>query len=349
MHPSISIYVLMYSLMYGGALFQCISIRWRRVAAFVSILAIAPIIILRGNVGTDTVAYESIVKDIISGEININLEPGFHIIVGALGSFSSSPAFVVRCMTAIYIIMILIFISITNRNNLFVLMTYFAPSFLLQQSMNALRIGLATALFLMLLDFSSRNRAINKVAGFAPLSVHYSAVLMPVMLLLSRYAASAFKVPALALTFAVAGMIMAVQKREYLASKIELYSHMQSPSWTSGIIPLLTGVILLACTAPAIRHRRYKRRYIAIALLSVCASFVLSRWSYAGLRTLELVLSVFPFIFTAVLTASRSPMSKLAKFGIFTCGIINSAAFMRRIIFDPGSGKSPWMPFTFLD
>ncbi len=87
-----------------------------RLLAFAVLLLLGGLAIFRGQVGTDTFAYE---KAVFDPERMTGIEPGFQLIIFLLKSLIADPVFVVRGITAIFTLLICWFVWQADDDELF--------------------------------------------------------------------------------------------------------------------------------------------------------------------------------------------------------------------------------------
>ena len=120
-----------------------------RALGFFILFVFASIAVIRGATGTDTANYEMILDGLSLETIWDGVEPGFGLIglffTAILGSSQAS----VRAVAVLFYGVVGFYYYRSNRNEAFVLFSYWAPAFFYAYSMNGLRIGIASALLLL--------------------------------------------------------------------------------------------------------------------------------------------------------------------------------------------------------
>jgi hypothetical protein len=135
-----------------------------------------------------------------------------------------------------------------------------------------------------------------------------------------------------------------------LQGKIYVYSNSPSPSLFSGLAPLVISLISLALISRvdcAQRTARARRLYILIT--GILLSFLISKFSYAGLR-LQFVL-LFVILLCLQFKPAFWPMEqvRINKKILLTLALIGAlgvAAFIKNIWISEGVGPSPWLPYS---
>ncbi|CAM5216451.1 hypothetical protein CDEF62S_00160 [Castellaniella defragrans] len=291
----------------------------RRCAAVGLLILVGVIPIFRGSVGVDTPMYESFANEVLRyGYISTNIEPGLTYIFKFLGYFSNNEIILVRGVAALFVLLLIIYASHSKRDELFFLTAFFIPAIFYEDSLNAVRFGLASALFLLVVqNFYSKSRTklfLITVASMACLT-HYSIILAFCFIFFCINFKSKSWLLLLFLGMALAGLLLSTLEPEYTQGKVDLYLDYSSPAWYSGISSVVVILICLLGTLKSIvkfrvfpedgytkHHTRSTTststgnllatlsRIRKTALLLVSISIFISQYSYAGLRFLQLAI-----------------------------------------------------------
>src|SRR3546814_17584179 len=141
------------------------------------------IAVFRGAVGTDTVAYELISAAVRDGGIEASsIERAFSALLAGLQFFSANDAVVIRLIAVLDVALLMLYIARSTENERYFLLAVFLPAFFYSYTMNALRIGLASFLFMLFCQSFARRKSVNASNGTLGLSsvfMHYTACLFP--------------------------------------------------------------------------------------------------------------------------------------------------------------------------
>lgn len=314
------------------------------VLSFCTILAFA-----RGDVGTDTLAYESLVTVFAQSTGWIGIEPGFIAYVRLADFISDNTILIARGLSLIFGGLILIFCMRASRDELFVMLAYFAPNYFFQMSMNGLRIGIATVAFICAVQLIRRGRKMHAMVylGVA-LAFHVSIVFAIVLMsftVIKVSRARSMMIPAISFVLTL-GIIAVAQ--EYIGDKVDAYTEIVSPGLFSGLSPIarIFLIVMAAWSLPLVAAE--KKWVFATILLATLLSYAMSTQSYAGLRFLEMIASVVPFLYLMKLDQS-TPLNRRFCLGLTIAGILGGLNTLRGFYASQGIGGAPFIPYHFLN
>lgn len=307
--------------------------------ALVAVLGSASV--LRGYVGTDTLAYEQIISHYLTTGDGRGIEPAFLLLWSSLSNLDFTAYQIVRLLSALYVVTLFIYILLADRRDLFVVSVFLIPSFYFQYSMNGLRIGIALNVFLIL----SKLRFGGGWLNYASILFHYSMLLPSIYYGLAQRRFTAIRIFAISAFFMAFALCVIVFYYEYLLSKFGLYSEVSSPSVLSGAPWVFSLTVLLSCVlrSPSKLKGRCFLTISGIGALAV--AFIAARVSYGGLRVLELLISIYPFMIAELYRRSGVSFDRVVKIGLVIAGSVSAAFFLRRVFFTPYEGGSPWLPY----
>ncbi len=342
--------------------YWCLLLTWltgwqSRVFAVLAVLGMGGIAVLRGDVGTDTATYESIVSNIRHMswygytwyEVKFGMEPGFVTLAGVLTMVTESDQIAVRLLALIFTGALLLFVQRADRDELFLLMAFILPAFFYMYTMNGLRIGIASLFLLFSVQIIRRQKELEStVTAFLSLLFHYSTLIANFILWAARRRwlnLSSLLFWVLMVTCIIAAILMI---REYFLHKMELFSDLESPSSISGLPNVLVMAVLLIALNFSNLPLRERLKLMIIGGVMALAFFGLARYSRAGLRLLNVLAFVFPLAILSAYGQNRLPMDNAVRGGVFAGGLLSATAFYLRILFDPGGGLTPWLPYEML-
>lgn len=328
------------------------------------ILGLCPLFLIaicRGDVGTDTGAYLQIISNIQENESS-GVEIGFVFLVKLLLFLELPPRFILASITAISTGLVVYAASFSKRSLLLITLCI-VPIFYMDMTMNGLRYGLAFSCAMCAVGLFYRHK-LHLCIIFAILSIsfHLSGWLIFALMTFLSDDKKEFK-KWFSITTSL-GLLLLIINTNILAAntstleiprvniqgKIIAYSHIKSPSLLSGLIPLTISLISLAlikhvdCAHHAVSIRRFY-----ILLMGIISSFLIAKFSYAGLR-LQLVLLFSTLVCLqfkpAFLPLEKVRLNKKNLLFLITIGALGVAAFMKNIWASAGIGPSPWLPYS---
>lgn len=314
------------------------------IIGFFTFLAVA-----RGDIGTDTLAYESLANIYLNGNIWVGIEPGFIAYVRFAGLLSDNIVLITRGLSLVFFALILIFLWRASTDEVFVLLVYFAPNYLFQMSMNGLRIGIATAAFLCAVQLFRRGRNRHAIIYLALAMTFHVSIMFAILLMafarLQFSDARSLFVPVIGLSLA---LVVAISAQAYLEGKVVDYTTIVSPSFFSGISPVarILVIVVAATSLPILRVD--KRWLFATILLATLMAYGMATTSYAGLRLLEIIASVVPFLLLMRIAPS-TPLNRRFCLGLALAGFLGGLNTLRAFFGSANMGGAPFVPYHFLN
>lgn len=344
------IYTFSYMMFGLSALFS-VSRQWRltKVFTFIVLIFCTILAFARGDVGTDTFAYESLVTVFAQSTSWIGIEPGFIAYVRLAENISDNTVLITRGLSLIFCGLTLIFCMRASRDELFVMLAYFAPNYFFQMSMNGLRIGIATVAFLCAVQLIRRGRKLHALVylGLA-VAFHVSIVFAIVLLsftLIKVSRARSLIIPVMGLVLTL-GIIAVAQ--EYISDKASAYTEIVSPGLFSGLSPIARIFLIVMAAFSLPLAAAEKKWTFATILLATLLSYAMSTQSYAGLRFLEIIASVVPFLLLMKLDPS-TPLNRRFCLGLAIAGMLGGLNTLRGFYASQGLGGAPFVPYHFLN
>ena len=308
---------------------------------FIGLLPSMAISTFRGNVGTDTGTYLQMVKDIdfniLSERNDFDIEVGFYLLLKAFLYFFNSPRIVVNSVTLV--ISIYCFNLFSKSKEKFVTFSLLVfPLFFFDMSMNGLRYGLSFLLAKHASDeYSVNNKFKSAVLLLACISFQLSGVLVFSLLRVRNLKLSTL---ATVLPFAI---IFYLIFDERLAYKFIAYTQLESPNILSGSLPL--GVFLACYFNTFLIDRKFIKKFTLLLILEV-GSFVLAKFTYAGLRFQLLVLFVL-FCYISEISLNNCKRKKVVLFLFFFIGLVGFAGTLKHYVDDVDMPPSPFLPYRY--
>lgn len=331
------VYLLGWLLNYYAFLLWKIRLRYRLIF-LIPISFIGTVIFIRYS-GTDTYPiYEVAFRALIDNETDTIIEgwePGFVLLAKVLLALTGSEIWAVRGIGVFFILCLMIFVVRADKTELKYLALYFVPIFVYQYGMNAIRSGLA--LTVLLLGWQALRR--RKWVSFILLSLmaftfHYSVALIIALLVITeielrnKRAIYGVGIFVLLIGFAIGF------RYGYFEAKLDLYRAYESPSSISGVsrsgLIALLGAFFLFSPLPV------KRKMWIFGWLMVLTLFfqVLSFYSYAGLRFVDLILFISPLALIREFDRNGREPARVFWVGLGVVGLFGAATVYRNFLSD---------------
>ena len=333
-----------------GALLLSLSLRYKgKLFIFLAVISLGFIAVFRGMVGTDTVSYEAISSAYRQGENISGWEPGFVFLINFLQIFISDDRIIVRTISAVFVALTLIYITFSNKNELFYFTTLYIPAYFFSHSMNVLRLGLASILVLLALQLYRRS-LLGTSGSIAILSIffHYSAAIPIIFIAITSKRLDSNKIWSLGLFFIILILTATFLNSEYIISKFELYEFSNAPSPMSGLsivaqaVSLSAGVLLCKLRARS-RHVIFFSMLIFISIF-----YILTLYSYAGLRLLSLSLFAASLSILNAHNEENFSFNRELKMALLTTGFFAMIAGYLGWLREFGVGDSPFLPYELI-
>jgi len=260
-----------------------------------------------------------------------------------------SPEIAVRAVSVMFVGLLGIYAVRATSEEKWMLLCYLLPVFAYQYSMNALRIGLASALLLLCAQGLRRRLSTgNQLSMLAPVTIHYSTVVSVCLVLVSASMRSV-RQNVVALTIGGAATIgLFIFANDYLFAKSDTYQEMLAPTLVSGTAKV--AVLLILGAGVVLGDLKLGPKcllllpYGLLALIGV----LITRESYAGLRLLDLLSFAFPV--SALLAYQRMGLStdKRYMMAVLLAGCIGAVGVGRNFQASSGEEAAPWVPYHFI-
>lgn len=304
--------------------------------------------------GTDTKAYEDILESFLDSyddtELLKGMEPGFNFLVSMLTFLSDSEVIAVRLVAVVFSLLLLFFLIRSDRSERLYFFAYFLPSFFYAYSMNGIRTGIGLAFFLLAWQLLRRRKMIGFWSfSFIAITFHYS-MFFPMVLLyfFEQHKFSYSKICGFILMIICVSALM-VSRQDYFMDKLMLYLNSVSPLGLSGLSK--TGVVLILLGAFAFAKYPFvlKARYVFLMTALTVVLQVLTMYSYAGLRLLDLMAFVTPLILIRAFDQLNLPCSRSFNLGLIIAGLISVVVIYRNFLTDYDGQitgtETPFLPY----
>lgn len=309
------------------------------------ILPACLVAILRGNVGTDTSTYLNFFRDYkFFGNSLTNFEPGFAFFAWLFSLLDFNERFSVACIgTLTTLILCKNFSKSKEEMLLFGLILF--PIYYVDFTMNGIRYGLGFTLSAVSVD-ALYDKKYKKTLFYSILAflIHFSSILVIVPFLMNYLKRKYWVIVIMLLCIFVIVfpnifdlLIFYFDKKEYA------YSLYYSPNNFSGVAPLLL-TILFHLNFTINTKKKNRSSLIHLILIAEVVSFLIARYSYAGLRLQG------AFMFAMILFLKNNwQFIQHRKRNLQILAIISLLAFLISIknISSSLESDSPFLPYTF--
>lgn len=320
------------------------------------------LVMLRGNVGTDTAAYSYLFNQIITNNSVVFLEQGFTFFVKALSYVFNDVHLIIISVGALTTALLLWSVK-SNTRAQYIFVICVVPIFYLDMTMNGLRYGLSFAFAICAVSkFYNQKHSQSIIwATFSVLS-HVSGWAVFALLALTSENKAQFKkwlILGSVITLVLIAQFYYVDiyniffanemlVTKALAEKMIAYKHLKSPNIYSGISTLLLSLILLFILNSYKAKKALLAHQFYLLLAAVIFTFLLAKFSYAGLRMQSIVL------FVILLMMQFKPqlnciMQVEVRRKLPWVGLLGIGFFIKNLIQNHGVGESPFSPWQFND
>jgi hypothetical protein len=326
-----------------------------RLLLFLPLVYVAIVIVLRDS-GTDVRTYEQVLRGLLhegSSAWIPGWEPLFFLLAKLGLWVFGSEVEALRFIGGFYVLVLAFFLVRADNRELLIFHLHYLPLFAYSHGMNAVRAGLATAVFL--LAWQSLRRGFKWsffLLSLASFLFHYSSALAFV---LSYGNEIRFKVwrnflPLLLIFAVVFGLVFVYL--DYFEAKLALYSSYEAPSPFSGLIR--TGLVVLLWmffVSGKIPLKVKIRSFLSLVLPAIILQ-ILAFWSYAALRLVDLMLFLAPLVLVREYDMlGRSP-PRLFRVGLVLVSFLGILFTYRNFLADYDGQvtgtETPFLPYRTL-
>lgn len=336
-------------------------IRYKNLIFLLGLLPLFLLVAFRGSVGTDTAAYLNIVSVIQASGTFVGIEQGFIYLVKAFLCLSGNPM-AVLVLLALVTTTVLLLASKTDDRALFVFIVCIAPLFYLDMTMNGLRYGLSFAFAMLTISkFYQHHLLVSVALSVVAVLFHVSGLLL--FLIAALLADNKYEFVRWLKLVGVTLLVVLVQY--YWADVIQsllgynifgqldadakymAYKNFSSPSWYSGLSTLIISWLLLYILHGGNNDKALleAHQFYILVLLTIM-TFILAKFSYAGLR-LQFVVLFAMLSMMQFKPALAGIMDKARRKGILAIGYLGLLVFVKNLISTQGQGLSPFAPWRF--
>lgn len=345
-----AVYIIGLIVVYSSIFVSALSNYRGRFFLILSIVILGSLAIFRGSVGTDTAMYEAIVSLAYSPNYNWGgREIGFVAFVEFFSIFISSEVVVVRLFAVFFVSGLLLISRYADENEIYFLLALFIPAQFYDYSMNVVRIGMATIFILCGMQLLRRNKfASGLFVMTISIFFHYSAIISVIFVVLSTGILNAKRMMVFGGFFASLIFLFVLFFGNYLEGRFSAYSDYHPPGILSGLSDVL--VLLFIIIASLLSSLRLSSRLIffTVSVVFVAISILVSRYSVAGMRMLDLLVLSAPVSLMILHGNESIKLNWKVRFLFLFSGFLGAASILRNFISSAGVGRSPWIPYESL-
>lgn len=318
-----------------------------RSPVFILLMFFTMVSVLRGDVGTDTNTYEYLVQGLSDNTALGGIEPGFVGVSKVLLSVFDSPVIVVRFISLIFFALLFFYVTRSNKNERFMFLAYFAPAFIYQYGMNVIRLGVASGLLMLAAQYYNRDR-LKSSAVFAVGAIffHYSIMCSLLVIWLSQMRWSRLSTLLIGVTISAVMLAVVFLNVDYFQLKLASYQSSSSPGEVSGLSKLLILLLLVLGVLFSQLARSDKAKLFVIGLTFGAFFWLLSTYSYAGLRFLDLISFALPLAMLITYNKKELQFNFAVKSSLVLAGLVAVLSAFKNFLSEDGIGPSPFLPYT---
>jgi hypothetical protein len=326
-----------------------------RLLLFLPLVYVGIVIVLRDS-GTDVRAYEQVLRGLLhegSSAWITGWEPLFFLLAKLGLWVFGSEVEALRFIGGFYVLVLAFFLVRADNRELLIFHLHYLPLFIYSYGMNVVRAGLATAVFLLAWQSLRRgDRRSFFLFSLASFLLHYSTAL----LFLFAYGNEVrFKVwrdflPLLLVFAVIFGSVFVYL--DYFEVKLALYSSSEAPSPISGLVRTALVVLLWVFFAGGRVPLKAKIKSFTFLVLPTIILQVLTFWSYAAVRLVDLMLFLAPLVLVREYDMlGRSP-PRLFRVGLALVSFLGILFTYRNFLADYDGQvtgtETPFLPYRIL-
>jgi hypothetical protein len=298
------------------------------------------LVALRGDSGTDTASYYDAFRGLGSGG-GYGGEPLFNAYARLLWHIYPDPRFVVNAIS-LTIACLLVWAIGRSRYGIWFGGLVLVPGMFYELTMNVMRFGLASTIFLMATRVSPQEKPL-RYFGFALVGtcIHFSSAALFLLYPAVTRRSLAVVIVCSTVAFIVGGLLIP----GYLESKSSLYGDMSAPNASSGLLFLAVQALMLVIMV------RFRRDFdIGPVGWVVCAALGLALYgftqvTYAGIRFQLILIDLMIVMLWRQYAPATGRMSTRLAGWLFVVGLIALAGRAHNMLDEEGYGQSPFLPY----
>jgi len=351
--------------------------KYRNLAFWLATFLLLSLVCLRGVVGTDTYNYLTII-DLIKNEVSVSgVESGFVLLIKILLFFTTNKMNIMAIIALL--ISVLMFVASKKSSRSYsVFLLCIVPVFYFDMTMNGIRYGLSFSLAMLAFSMFYKDRLkLSMILAFASVTFHVSALFLYMIGAFLSDTRSEFFLWIKIVLISILGILFQfyfVELKSFfgsligfdqynvisngivtfnnshgmsilnLVNKLFFYLTFKSPKWYSGISTL--AISLIALTNISFSNGKsevLKPKQSIIILFLVIMAFLMTKFSYAGLRIQYVIL--FAIFLTMQFKMSLEGLLANKK-NLLWVGSLGIIFFLYHAIQTQNQGQSPFLPYV---
>ncbi|REG50338.1 EpsG-like putative glucosyltransferase [Paraburkholderia sp. BL6669N2] len=295
---------------------------------------------LRGHCGTDTAAYYQAFTDLGQGN-GYGGEPLFNAYAQLLWYINPDPRFVVNSISMTTALLLLWSIS-RSRFGIWFGGLIIVPGMFYELTMNVMRYGLASSIFLMATSISPQRKPTRFfIYAAISTSVHFSSALLFILFVATTRRGNTLMILTAAMVVLGGSLLMP----DYFTDKASLYTGISAPNASSGLLFLLIQIGMLGVMIV------YRRQFsippvgwLICAVLAACL-YGMTQVSYAGIRFQLILVNLMLVMLWRQFSPPAGRMNRNLAMCLFVIGLIALAGRIHNMSDEEGRGESPFLPY----
>lgn len=298
---------------------------------------------LRGNIGVDTENYTQHFSDKINNITDsYTFEVGFEKLIEIFVYLKLSVNGIFASIATIITVLLSLSFS-RNKNSILLFLLVLFPLYYVDSTMNGIRYGLAFSIASIAIDLLyKKNNPFFILMFIIASSIQISSTLIFLSFLLAKFN---WKVLSFLLLIS---LIYSPEFTEfilpYLIDKKDAYIYSYSPSFLSGIFPLIVFLILYTLFLFNFKKPLAITEIHVLLILEILA-FVLAKYSYAGLRCQLLFL--FSLLLAIKNNLANNILNESFYKALFILSLILHGNFLKNLLTGVAEFNSTYLPYEF--
>jgi len=303
-------------------------------------LPMVALAVLRGHSGTDTAAYYQSFTDLGQGN-GYGAEPLFNAYAQLLWSICPDPRFVVNGISMTTALLLLWSVA-HSRFGIWFGGLILVPGMFYELTMNVMRFGLASAIFLVATRIPPHRKPLRYVIyALIGTGMHFSSALLFLLFIATTRRGHTLKLAGVAIIVVGASLLMP----DYFADKTSLYTGIAAPNASSGLLFLLIQLLMLGVMI------RYRRQFAIppvgwlICTVLAVALYAMTQVTYAGIRFQLILVNLMLVMLWRQFAPPGGRMRADLAAWLFVVGLIALAGRIHNMTDEEGHGQSPFLPY----
>ncbi|RKR31645.1 EpsG family protein [Paraburkholderia sp. BL17N1] len=303
-------------------------------------LPMVALAVLRGHSGTDTAAYYQAFTDLGQGN-GYGAEPLFNAYAQFLWAIDPDPRFVVNSISMTTALLLLWSIS-RSRFGIWFGGLVLVPGMFYELTMNVMRFGLASAIFLFATRVSPHQKPLRYfIYALIGTCVHFSSALLFLLFIATTRRGHTLMFVGVAVAVIGGSLLMP----DYFADKTSLYTGIAAPNASSGLLFLMIQMLMLGVMIV------YRRQFAIppigwlICALLAAVLYGMTQVTYAGIRFQLILVNLMLVVLWRQFAPPTGRMQTNLAAWLFLIGLIALAGRIHNMTDEEGHGESPFLPY----